>query len=88
MGIPSTPSHPHCGSASVTHGASRRAAILAPAIVALLPAAARAQPFPSKPIRLLLPFAAGGGAADLFVRSLASGLGAELGQQIVVERFS
>jgi hypothetical protein len=70
--------------ASTTHGPHRRAAVLALAIVALLPAAAWAQSFPTKPIRLLLPFAAGG-AADLFGRSLASGLSTELGQQVVVE---
>ena len=84
MGIPITASHPHRRRASTTHGPHRRAAILALAIVALLPAAAWAQSFPNKPIRLLLPFAAGG-AADLFGRSLASGLSTELGQQVVVE---
>ena len=61
---------------------TRRAAIAV--IAALLPTAAVAQPFPSRPIRLIVPFAAGG-AADLFGRSLASGLGAELGQQVVIE---
>jgi tripartite-type tricarboxylate transporter receptor subunit TctC len=84
MGIPITASHPHRRSANTTHGPNRRAAILALAIVALLPAAAWAQSFPNKPIRLLLPFAAGG-AADLFGRSLASGLSTQLGQQVVVE---
>src|SRR5437764_137888 len=64
---------------------SRRALLLALAIGVLWPpVAARAQDFPNRPIRLIVPFAAGG-AADLFGRSLASGLGAELGQQVVIE---
>ena len=63
---------------------SRRALIFALAVALLWPLAARSQDFPNRPIRLIVPFAAGG-AADLFARSLASGLGAELGQQVVVE---
>src|SRR5262249_2650953 len=43
-----------------------------------------AQAFPNRPIRLIVPFAAGG-AADLFGRALAHALGAELGPQVVVE---
>jgi tripartite-type tricarboxylate transporter receptor subunit TctC len=62
---------------------NRRALISAMMIVALCPAA-WAQPFPHKPIRLIVPFAAGG-AADLFARTLAIGMSAELGQQVFVE---
>jgi tripartite-type tricarboxylate transporter receptor subunit TctC len=65
-------------------GTSRRAFISALAVAALWPAAARAQAFPNRPIRLIVPFAAGG-AADLFGRALASGLSTEIGQQVVVE---
>src|SRR5262245_65472755 len=65
-------------------GTSRRAFISALAVAALWPAAARAQAFPNRPIRLIVPFAAGG-AADLFGRVLASGLSAKLGQKVVVE---
>src|SRR5262249_17271059 len=67
-----------------TMGTSRRAFISALAVAALWPAAARAQAFPNRPIRLIVPFAAGG-AADLFGRALASGLSTEIGQQVVVE---
>jgi tripartite-type tricarboxylate transporter receptor subunit TctC len=63
---------------------TRRALISALVAAVLLPAAAGAQPFPNRPVKLIVPFAAGG-AADLFGRSLASGLSAELGQQVVVE---
>jgi tripartite-type tricarboxylate transporter receptor subunit TctC len=46
--------------------------------------AAWAQPFPVKPVKLIVPFAAGG-SADLLARTLAAGLGAELGQQVIIE---
>jgi tripartite-type tricarboxylate transporter receptor subunit TctC len=49
-----------------------------------LPRTAWAQAFPTKPIKLLVPFPAGG-PADLFGRALANGLPSELGQQIVIE---
>jgi tripartite-type tricarboxylate transporter receptor subunit TctC len=84
MGIFGIALHPHRHRAGSPNRVNRRALMFAFAIAALLPATAWAQPFPNKPIKLILPFAAGG-AADLFGRSLASGLGAELGQQIVVE---
>jgi tripartite-type tricarboxylate transporter receptor subunit TctC len=54
------------------------------ATAALSPPTASAQPYPHKPIKLIIPFAAGG-AADLFGRVLAAGLSNELGQQVVVE---
>ena len=53
----------------------------------LVPAAALAQPYPSKPIRLIVPFPAGG-PADIFGRFLAQGMGAQLGQPVVIENVS
>ena len=48
------------------------------------PALAQAQPWPSQPIRLINPYAAGG-PADLLAREMANALAPELGQQIVIE---
>jgi tripartite-type tricarboxylate transporter receptor subunit TctC len=62
----------------------RRAMISTLVAALLLPGAAFAQGFPGKPIKLIVPFPAGG-PADLFARVLGNAMGAELGQQIVIE---
>lgn len=58
--------------------------MLAAAAAACALPVAQAQAFPSKPLRLVVGFAPGG-AADVVTRIIAKGLGAELGQQVVVE---
>lgn len=57
---------------------------LALAAEALLPAGASAQAYPTKPIRLIVPFPPGGGT-DLVSRTMQPALQARLGQQIVLD---
>jgi tripartite-type tricarboxylate transporter receptor subunit TctC len=60
-------------------------AIRAAAIVAaLLPPALPAQTFPTKPLRIIVPFAAGGNV-DLVARGVAQQLATSLGQQVIVD---
>ena len=50
----------------------------------LVPGLAAAQPYPAKPIRLIVPFAAGQGA-DVAARLIAQKLGDDLGQPLVID---
>ncbi|MGQ0652965.1 MAG: Bug family tripartite tricarboxylate transporter substrate binding protein [Betaproteobacteria bacterium] len=50
----------------------------------VLPAVAFAQAYPNRPIRLIIPFASGGGS-DTVGRVIANALGPSLGQSLVVE---
>ena len=65
--------------------------LVAVLVAAALPLAAAAQAypqaFPAKPVRLIVPFPAGG-PADIFGRFLAQGMSAQLGQQVVIENIS
>jgi tripartite-type tricarboxylate transporter receptor subunit TctC len=62
---------------------TRRSLIAAAAAALPLPAFAQA-PWPSRPIRLVVPFAAGGGT-DVVARIYAAKLGELLGQPVVIE---
>src|SRR2546422_2232503 len=57
-------------------------------VLALLaPVLACAQTYPAKPVRMVIGFPAGG-PADIFGRSLAHGMSADFGQQVIVENIS
>jgi tripartite-type tricarboxylate transporter receptor subunit TctC len=51
-----------------------------------LPMLAWAQSYPTKPVRMVIGFPAGG-PADIFGRSLAQGMSAEFGQPVIVENI-
>ena len=54
------------------------------AVLPALSASVAAQGYPARPIKLVVPFPAGG-PADFFGRTLSQGLSNELGQQVVLE---
>jgi tripartite-type tricarboxylate transporter receptor subunit TctC len=64
--------------------ATRRSVLGAAAGVAALPGAARAQSWPTRPVRFVIPFAAGG-PVELPARFLAERLTQTLGQPVLVE---
>ena len=73
------------------HTGRRRAALAALAAAALIPAAlapgaalAQQPPWPSKPIRVIVPYAAGG-VVDVMTRAVTARMSIDLGQPIVVE---
>ena len=63
---------------------SRRLVLLAGALTLALPQLALAQSWPTKPIKLIIPFAAGG-TTDILGRLLAQQLTKDLGQNVIVE---
>src|SRR4051812_40038867 len=65
-------------------GMAKRTAIAAVLVFACFAAGAQAQDYPSRPITLLVPYAAGGGN-DVMARIVAEKMSRTLGQQIVIE---
>lgn len=62
----------------------RRRRLMTAGIAALVVSNSRADRYPSKPIRLIVPFPAGG-PTDMVARPIAALLGESLGQQIIVD---
>jgi len=62
----------------------RRTFLAATASAALLPSAALAQAYPSKTVRFVVPYPAGG-IVDLMARSMSEALATKLGQPVIVE---
>ncbi len=65
-------------------GAARLAALAVACAAWLLAPSALADSYPSKPIRILVPFGAGG-IADLTARAVADKMGESMGQPVIVE---
>lgn len=75
----------HCAATATKTFHRLPLAILALLPLALVPAAARsADAYPSRPVKVLVPYAPGG-ATDIVARFLASKIDAELGQPMVIE---
>lgn len=68
----------------MTRTAPTRRAVLALGGLALLPSAARAAPWPTRPLRVVLGYTPGG-AADVTAREVGTALGRLLGQPLVVD---
>jgi tripartite-type tricarboxylate transporter receptor subunit TctC len=68
----------------MTRKISTLVAVMAAGFIAAAIDGARAQTWPTKPLRAFIPFAAGS-ATDIIPRTLFEGLAAELGQPIVIE---
>ena len=63
---------------------SRTATLVAAAVATFLSVGLQAQGFPSKPVRIIVPFAAGGNV-DLVARGVGQRLSVSLGQQVIVD---
>ena len=64
----------------------RRRLLMALALLAVGVGTALAQAYPSRQIRIVVPFAAGAGVLDIMARLVGQHLGASLGQQVVIDK--
>ena len=69
---------------SILPGAGRRFALVAALAAASLSGALHAQPFPSKPIRIIVPYSAGSGS-DALARTIGQAVGERAKQSVIVE---
>src|SRR5882757_5549593 len=63
---------------------SRRAWLCGPLSTLVAGTAARAQNYPARPVRMIVPYAAGG-ATDILARLLATRIDQELGQNVIID---
>ncbi len=73
------------GSGAARHRASAIALALVTSIGLLMAIGARAQAWPTKPVRLIVPFAGGGGTPDSVARIMGQALSTQTGQGFVVD---
>jgi tripartite-type tricarboxylate transporter receptor subunit TctC len=66
------------------HKARQALLLLAVGVLAALTAGVEAQDYPTKPVRLIIPFPPGG-SNDVVGRIIATGLGERLGKQVIVD---
>lgn len=66
---------------------ARRSLLLAALIATAIPTVGRTQGYPARPVRLIVPYAAGGGT-DAIARIVAQAMGGKLGQTVVVENVA
>ncbi len=74
----------HAAITANTTGATRRSVLLGGTVAMLAPALVRAQTWPARPVRLVVPFPPGG-TTDFVTRLIAVELGKSLGQSVIVE---
>src|SRR5712691_5543043 len=65
-------------------GPNRRQLLIASALAPVAGSLARAASYPERPIRIIIPYAAGG-VAETVTRLLAVGMERKLGQKLVIE---
>ena len=63
----------------------RRRLLMALALLAVGVGTVLGQAYPNRPIRIVVPFAAGAGVLDIMARLVGQHLGASLGQQVVID---